>query len=1411
MSLQASLRTFAVGAALALFLNTMVGGIGLLHDAAATPSSPSFGAPGAPTMDIYGAPALPAYHDAGEPSIGVNWNTNAVMYQAFSNTYRVTFDDTTRPATPSWHDASAAILLNIDPILATDPVTGRTWAGGLISPCSDLQYTDNDGVSWSQVVNPCSGTNDHETIGSGPWANTPTHTAADYSRAVYYCAQSLTPLVGLSATVQDACATSHDGGRTFLNPVPVTGACNYLHGHIHVSADGTAYLPNANCGSKVGGGRSTNSGLTWDSFTIAASTRPAKGFDPSMASTPDNTVYEAWSGANHHPMVAKSTTHGDSWTGVTDLAATVSPPLVASTFQAAVAGDNGRVAVAYLGTSDGGSTLDPFSNGFHGVWYLYVSFTYDGGATWTTVKATPDPVQRGCIWDNGGSNPCRNLLDFMGASVDKNGRVVVGFADGCTGACALSSGTEAQSTDAYATIARQGTGRGLFASKDTSSGAPLLTVSSPADGATVPAGSVDVSGTVDRLATAPLAADAGGPYTAQTGSVLVIGGAYTGGSGSVTCAWSGAGASFGNAAACSTTVTYAATGTYTLSLTVTDSTSATATDTASVTVTAPGGPLCTTDPAGDAIVPVATPVDPFDLTQVCVARSGSNLVVTIQNAGSFVDGRLGAVMSPVLYTFSVNSHPEGWDIGTLLGVLTVVNNNGSPTAATASIANGVITVTIPVSEAGAATSFVTTTSAGESLRHTHVLQEIDRVPDSGSGPLGAPLGLLGSQSAPQVTDPAGDAGCVQPGTCIGPAFMDIRQVQVTAETATTFDVTMTVDSLASLPPNPDPTSKGPVDTIYELGFCTNNNAVTYTGGSYAGVAGVVCYRATATHGPVSDVFSAVSVQKDGSGCTLNALAPAGNAFNTAANTVTWRLAKAKLNLNAASIGNDGASCGSLPAGAGAALVPGTVLSRLQGTTGTFVGYHHGLLPGAFDGVTLATLGDATDPASATPFTFAIGTTAPPLVANAGGPYSGLTGDAIAISGSGSGGTAPLTCSWSGVGATFADGTACVTTVGFSTAQTATITLTVHDAASVTATSSATVVVSDPVVPGNEHVEVDIGTAHASVDVDSSTGPASWTTTLDLTGFADGAYTLTAKWFDADGSQIASTVTHTLNIGSGGSTGTSTGTTTTTSTTSSTSSSGTGGATTDSGTAGGSVNNVAPAVDSLSASPGIAVIGRDAEVALAGAAHDNNGNQDIAGVTVTVTDPLGAAATPAATVTNDAGDATAVSFAASSAVGPTTPTGTYQVDTFASDADGAQSPVVSLTFTVLPPPAVEVGYTDAASRLDFGSFDPGTANVESQNAFSLTNSLHEDKDFLFDMTDFTCTHGAVPVMGNAKVHLGHLDGAGDFVSDATLDYTQSTVDFGTISDGTSLFVKLELVHIPLAIAGTCTASFGLYHS
>src|SRR5205085_1303432 len=78
-----------------------------------------------------------------------------------------------------------------------------------------------------------------------------------------------------------------------------------------------------------------------------------------------------------------------------------------------------------------------------------------------------DPVQVGSICTGGtlcGSD--RNLLDFNDITVDKEGRVLAAFADGCVAPGCTDASPSAASRSAKATIIRQSGGRRLFAAFD---------------------------------------------------------------------------------------------------------------------------------------------------------------------------------------------------------------------------------------------------------------------------------------------------------------------------------------------------------------------------------------------------------------------------------------------------------------------------------------------------------------------------------------------------------------------------------------------------------------------------------------------------------------------------------------------------------------------------------------------------------------------------------------------------------------------------------------------------------------------------------------------------------------------------------------------------------------------------------
>lgn len=529
-------------------------------------------ATGTPTFQNFQGPSNIA-DLAGEPSIGYNPTTGAVMFQSYTRTIKVTFNDLVTPTTATWTNRQPPTsIFNIDPILFTDQgaTPPRTYAGGLNGECSILAYSDNDGTAWTPMTNSCaSPAFDHQTIGAGPWMGSGP-VGVTYNRAVYYCAQ-----LGIAQ-----CATSSNGGLSFGAAVPVQGSCGGLHGHVKVGPNGVAYLPFSDCGGRTGLGITLNNGLTWGSrvfpWAVPNAGTPANGFDPSVGIAPNNTLYVAWQGQDNHPMVAVSSDGGLNYYNVKDLSTTLSPAIVQSTFQTAVVGDNNRAAVAFLGSTTSGN---PFASSWNGVWDLYVSYTFDGGATWTTVKATTDPVQRGWICAGGtGCGAGRNLLDFMDAQLDKEGRVLVAYVDGCVGACAAPGGTSAQSTSAAPVITRQIAGRTLYAAYD---------------------------GVFEGLRALP-----GGPYAGTLGGAVPLAGRAVGGDAPYAYAWtvetkpagSAAGASsFSDAASATSAFTPDVMGSYTLRLAVTDGAASTTSALATVTVSPPAAPLV--DPAGDATLP----------------------------------------------------------------------------------------------------------------------------------------------------------------------------------------------------------------------------------------------------------------------------------------------------------------------------------------------------------------------------------------------------------------------------------------------------------------------------------------------------------------------------------------------------------------------------------------------------------------------------------------------------------------------------------------------------------------------------------------------------------------------------------------------------------------------------------------
>jgi hypothetical protein len=429
--------------------------------------------------------------DAGEPSIGVNWNSEVgtnggrAMYIAILQTLRITFTDTC-PNSPTalWENKSApnTSAQSFDPILFTDNSranpTGRTQISQLLLAGSASAFTDDDGDTWvpSQGAGIPSGI-DHQTVGGGGPFHAPlVPLPGAYPNAIYYCAQAL---------VDGNCAISLDGGVTYGPAVVAwTDQCGGLHGHIKVGPDGTAYLPNKDCGGNQALVVSENNGVSWVIRPVPGST--AAGSDAAVGIGRGDEVagrgrvYIGYADGDTRPVIATSDDGGVNWSQPLDVGAAFGINNVV--FPAVVAGDDDRAAFAFYGTPTEGGLTGPK---FTGIWHLYVAHTYDGGQTWRTVDVTPnDPMQRGCIWLGGGANICRNMLDFAGIDVDKRGRVLVAYNDGCAGAeCSQAlPNAVGNSYTSIGAIARQTGGKGLFAAHDalfpdtpTVPGAPFVT------------------------------------------------------------------------------------------------------------------------------------------------------------------------------------------------------------------------------------------------------------------------------------------------------------------------------------------------------------------------------------------------------------------------------------------------------------------------------------------------------------------------------------------------------------------------------------------------------------------------------------------------------------------------------------------------------------------------------------------------------------------------------------------------------------------------------------------------------------------------------------------------------------------------------------------------------------------------
>lgn len=439
-------------------------------------------APGAPRYQNFYAPnGTSAQPGSGEFNIGFNPHSGRIMTMNAGPIWRLTPAEVEDPAAPEsceakWEDKSSTVTdTGLDPILWTDQKSGRTFASNsTVGANAVYAYSDNDGDNWIPFgIGAPNGGADHQSIGTGPLPASLASlltTPLNQGQFGLYCSQDI---VGPAF-----CQVSLDLGITWGQTMPAytgqgPGGCGGLHGHAHIAPDGTAWLPVKNCaGGTQGGAISTDAGTSWTEFKVpGAQSQTPHGGDPSIAIDADSTAYyctvenaavPAGNPAEGHVHVHVSHDRGQTWTDDFDIGA--SHGIKNAAQPEAVGGSSGRAACGFLGTDKPG---DYEAQDFPGKWYAYIATTYDGGKTWITVNATPnDPVQsKSGIWQGGGGNQNRNLLDFNEITIDDKGRVLYGYSDGCVSEACI-DGSGPNDFVAHMRVARQSGGKTLLAGFD---------------------------------------------------------------------------------------------------------------------------------------------------------------------------------------------------------------------------------------------------------------------------------------------------------------------------------------------------------------------------------------------------------------------------------------------------------------------------------------------------------------------------------------------------------------------------------------------------------------------------------------------------------------------------------------------------------------------------------------------------------------------------------------------------------------------------------------------------------------------------------------------------------------------------------------------------------------------------------
>lgn len=281
----------------------------------------------------------------------------------------------------------------------------------------------------------------------------------DSKGVAYHLGRTFTP--GVAAWV----SRSIDGGRTWIhagNPwaqaLPGDANQGRQDGPFFTNPKTDAIGVVYSCATRaVCLSTSADQGMTWKPVVAAQREGAVNNIFPAGAADLDGKWYVAWA-----ERVEDST---QVFMAVSADGATFSEPVQVTSgpgvrlFPWMVAGDGGRVALAWYGTDATGDNNDPDAMK-DAQWHVYAAQSLDAAGaspTFRVDRVTPEPIKEGTVSTGGlGGKADRSLGDFFSLALDPEGRVHFAFVKSLGGSTSVVHAKQVGGEPLYASGHRPG-------------------------------------------------------------------------------------------------------------------------------------------------------------------------------------------------------------------------------------------------------------------------------------------------------------------------------------------------------------------------------------------------------------------------------------------------------------------------------------------------------------------------------------------------------------------------------------------------------------------------------------------------------------------------------------------------------------------------------------------------------------------------------------------------------------------------------------------------------------------------------------------------------------------------------------------------------------------------------------------